>query len=534
MEASKALGIEFVHDSGSHGQYNMPEHIGSGAALFDYNNDGLLDLYLIQCGGVDSKSRNQLYRQEADGRFRNVSEGSGLDVTGLGMGATVGDVNNDGWPDLFLTEYGRCRLFLNLGGERFQDVTQGSGLDNGRWSTAASFIDFDRDGWLDLVVGNYVDYHPDRQCLDPAGAKEFCGPQDFQTTVSRLFRNLGAGRGADLVRFEDVTVRSGIARAQGKVLGILCADFDGDRWPDIFMADDGVPNRLYINQRNGCFIDEAVVRGIAYSGMGSVAGNMGIGVSDVNGDGLFDLFVTHLTHEQHALWTQSPRGFFQDQTAVAGLAQLPLRGTGFGTALVDFDLDGWADLAVVNGSIRRGSAHPGACVPGLLSFWQPYAQQWQVFLNDGRGHFSDVSLSNPSFCGFAGIGRGLAYGDIDNDGDVDLVAICAGGPVQLFRNVAARRGHWLSVRALLEPAFGGRDAVGAEVWVQASGRQWSKLVQPSSSYLVSNDPRAFFGLGANAPIENIRVLWPDGTEESFSESGVDQHVILRKGAGRQR
>lgn len=509
----------------------MPEHIGSGGALFDFDNDGRLDLYLVQCGGIESEARNQLYHQEAGGTFRNVSDGSSLDVTGVGMGATAGDLNNDGWTDLLVTEYGRIRMFLNRKGARFEEVTAAAGLDNARWSTAASFIDYDRDGWLDIVVGNYVDYYPNHECFDPAGGREFCGPQDFQNTVSRLFRNRGALDGSTEIAFEDVTVSSGISQSQGKVLGILCADFNGDRWPDIFMADDGVPNRLYVNQRDGRFTEEAVARGLGYNAMGSTVGNMGIGLGDVNGDGLFDLFVTHLTHEHHALWVQGPRGLFQDQTANRGLAQAPIRGTGFGTVVADFDLDGAPDLAIVNGAIRRGSAHPGKPMEGLIPFWHPYAQQSQLFINGNDGRFTDVSAANPAFCASAIIGRGLAFGDLDNDGAADLVAVCAGGPAQIFRNVAPRRGRWLGVRAVLEPSFGLRDAIGAEVAVEAEGRRWRRLIQPSTSFLVSNDPRALFGLGQVARIDDVRVTWPDGSEEVFAGVNPDQHVTLQKGTG---
>jgi hypothetical protein len=298
------------------------------------------------------------------------------------------------------------------------------------------------------------------------------------------------------------------------------------------VADDGIPNRLYRNQRNGTFVDEATVRGLAYNAVGGTAGNMGVGLGDVNNDGLFDLFITHLTHEQHALWVQGPRGFFQDQIAMYGLVNPARRGTGFGTVLADFDLDGWPDLAVINGTIRRGSAHPGTPLAGLIPFWFPYAQRYQLFRNDTRGRFLDLSTDNPAFCGFTGVGRGLACGDIDNDGAIDLLAVCAGGPAQLFRNVAPRHGHWLTVRAL-DPARGNRDAIGAEIWVEGQGQRWWRIIQPSSSYLVSHDPRAHFGLGSLTQIDTVRVLWPDGTEERFAGGAVDRHLILRQGAGQK-
>jgi hypothetical protein len=250
----------------------------------------------------------------------------------------------------------------------------------------------------------------------------------------------------------------------------------------------------------------------------------------VNGDGLFDLFVTHLTFEQHALWVQGPRGVFSDQVAMCGLASPQMRGTGFGTVLADFDLDGAPDLAVINGTIRRGAAHPGVPLPGLIPFWHPYAQHYQLFQNDGKGRFLEISRQNSPFCAPVGVGRGLACGDVNNDGAVDLLAICAGGPAQLFYNVAPRRYHWLSVRAL-DPRRGDRDAIGAEVGILVSGKEQWGLVQPSYSFLVSNDPRVHFGLGNATKVDSIRLRWPDGSDETFPGGAVDRLVVLRQGAG---
>ena len=523
-----ASGLDFVHDSGATGSYFMPESIGSGGALFDFDNDGHLDIYLVHCAGRESPSRNRLYHQEPDGRFRGVSAGCGLDVSGCGMGVATGDVNNDGLPEVLLTEYGAARLFLNRGGGKFQDVTAAAGIENTRWGTSAAFFDYDRDGWLDLVVVNYVDYAPSQKCYDTRNALEYCGPQGMNGTATRLFRNLGQP-GASGVRFEDVTVRSGLAQKAGPSLGVLCADFDGDHWPDIFISDDGEPNRLYINQRNGTFTEEAALRGIAYNALGCTAANMGIAFGDVDGDGLFDIFVTHLVWEQHALWKQGPRGLFQDLTAAMGLASLRWRGTAFGTVLADFDHDGALDLAVVNGMIKRGN-DPGPFLPGMLPFWHPYAQRRHLFVNDGQGRFRDIAEANPAFCHEAAVGRGLACGDLDNDGALDLLVINTGAPAQLFRNRAPRRGHWLTIRAI-EPTLGGRDAYGAEVTVEAGAHRWWRLVQPGYSFLVSSDPRVHFGLGPATRIDRIRVLWPEGDEELFPGGPVDRQLTLSKGNG---
>lgn len=555
-DITTAAGLDFKHDCGQVGTYFMPESAGSGGALLDFDNDGRLDIYLVHNAGANPagtpKSRNRLYHQAPDGNFRDVSDGCGLDVTGYGMGVAVGDLNNDGLPEVLVTEYGNTRLFRNRGEGRFEDVTRAAGINNVRWATAASFFDYDRDGWLDLVVVNYVDYAESVKCYDTRGVIEYCGPQGMQGTATRLFHNVSAnpegprraeGSGNDgAVRFEDVSVASGLAKRTGPGLGVLCADFDGDRWPDIFIADDGMPNRLYMNQRNGNFTEEAAQRGIAYNAFGSAVANMGIAFGDVDGDGLSDIFVTHVSWEQHGLWKQGPKGLFQDQTAAAGLGNLARRGTGFGTVLADFDRDGALDLAFVNGRIKRENpvgpgVSPGPFPPELDPFWHPYAQRNQLFVNDGAGRFRDISDANPAFCGRAGVGRGLACGDIDNDGDLDLLVANTGAFARLLRNVAPNRGHWLLIRAI-DPALGGRDAYGAEIRVSAgasaggpSGRTWARLVQPGYSYLVSNDPRVHFGFGAVSDFDRIEVIWPDGTGEIFPGGRSDRLLVLRKGSG---
>lgn len=545
-------GVRFVHQVETSGRYLFSESIGSGGAFLDFDNDGRLDVYLIHNVNPSARATNSLYRQQPDGSFKDVSAGSGLDVAGYGNGVAAGDINNDGFPEVLITEYDRVRLFLNHAGRKFTDITAAAGITNQNWSVPAAFFDYDRDGWLDLVIGNYLDFDPTQKCPDARGQPDFCGPHGFHSTITRLFRNRSREPeapaepnnldgpkttnefGGSLTvppRFEDVTVRSGISRAPGKAMQIMCADFDGDHWPDLFITDDGLPNRLFVNQRNGSFKEEAVVRGLAYTGMGAAAANMGIALGDADGDGMFDAFVPHLAEENHTLWRQGPRGLFQDVTARAGLLGLPWHGTGFGAVFADFDGDGALDLTVANGAIRR---RPGAAAPqlasGIAPFWTPYAELSQLFANHGDGRFREISSANPALCGEALVGRGLACGDVDNDGAPDLLLIGIAGPARLLRNVASPRGHWLGLRAI-DPALGSRDAHGAEITVQAGGRRWWRLVQPAHSYASSNDPRVQIGLGAAANVESILVRWPDGLQETFPRGPADRYVTLRRGSG---
>jgi hypothetical protein len=313
---------------------------------------------------------------------------------------------------------------------------------------------------------------------------------------------------------------------------VVCADFNGDHWPDIFVANDAKPNHLWINQKDGTFKEEGALRGVGVDGTGQRRANMGIALADVDGDGLLDLFVTHVAREQHTLWRQGPPGLFQDRTAAEGLTRRRWAGTGFGTVLADFNLDGAADLAIVNGHIERISetTPDAAVVRALGPFWSRYAQRSQLFENDGTGQFRDRSLDAEPFCAQPAVARGLAWGDIDGDGAIDLLVTTIAGPARLYRNVAPRAGHWLLVRAL-DPVLR-RDAYGAEIRVRAGSKSWLGLVNPGSSFLCSNDPRVHFGLGPAERVDAIHVVWPDGVEEAFPAQAVDQSIVLRKGAGR--
>ena len=522
-DVTAKVGLDFVHDAAPTATYFTPLSMGSGSAFFDFDGDGLMDIYLLHLGGPNGK-KNQLFKQMPDHTFKDVSAGSGLDVAGYSHGVAIGDVNNDGLPDVLLTQYGGIKLFINKGNGKFEDVTQQSGLSNPLWAMSAAFIDYDRDGKLDLVVINYLDHDPAKECVSPKNTRDFCGPNYFPGVCSKLFHNLGPHKDS-AVRFEDVSLASGIGKLSGPGLGVVCADFDGDGWPDIFVSNDGQANRLWINQKDGTFKDEAASRGVAYSVMGNAYAGMGIAIGDTTGKGLLDLFVTHLDTQSHTLWRQGPRGLFKDDTAASKLTVGTARYTGWGTLMADFDNDGALDVAVANGRVYRGATAKNTG----LGFWEDYVEYNQLYANDGNGVFRDISAANPALCRVWNVARGLACADFDNDGGLDLLVVSNGGPARLFRNVAPKRGHWLTVRAV-DPALH-RDAYGAEVRVRANGRQWLRLVDPAQSYLSSCTPFAHFGLGNVDRVDAIEVTWPDGLREVFAGGTVDCKRELRRGEG---
>jgi hypothetical protein len=516
--------VNFVHINGARGELLLPEVIGSGGALFDYDNDGDLDLFAVQGGALRpaenaaAAPKSRLYRNDVAGggrvQFTDVTETSGLSVTGYGMGAATGDFNNDGWIDLYVTAMGPAVLLKNNGNGTFTDVTRTSGTADGRWSTSATFFDYDADGWLDLFVAHYVDFTVDmkRGCFAADSARDYCNPAVYAPVPDRLFHNNRDGT------FSDVSTRAGLLRAPARGLGVLAADFNADGWIDLYVANDGDPNHLWINRAgSGTFADEGLLAGVAVNRMGQAQGSMGIDIADVDGDGDEDLFVTNLDNEGNALYRNVGKMLFEDRTSESGLLKLGM--TGFGARFLDYDNDGWLDLVVANGAVRQSRRQ----AQQRDAF--PLRQRNQLFRND-RGRFTEVTeKAGGAFAGL-NVGRGVATGDLDNDGDADLVVFNNSGPAQVLLNDVGQRQHWLGVRVM----DGRRDALQARVSVaDRRGRAVSRRVQVDGSYCTAGDPRLLFGLGAETAPRVVRVQWPGGRVEEFRDLAVDRYWVLEAG-----
>ncbi len=519
IEVTEAAGLEFTHEPAFEGEYRFEEIMGPGCALADFNGDDLLDIYLVN--GQRERASDRLYLQSADGGFVDATTASGLSPSGYGMGCAVGDYDNDGDLDLYLTNLAADELWRNEGDATFTDVTAAAGLDNRLWSVSAGFFDYDRDGRLDLYVANYVLDPDSARCYDLAGRPDYCGPDRLPPAPDKLYRNLGGGR------FRDVSAESGIAAIAGPGLGVLCADLDNDGWQDVYVANDMARNFLWINRGDGSFEETAVLAGCAFNRDGAAEAGMGIALGDVDLDGLQDLLVTHLRGETNTLYRTRGPGAFDDATDASGLGMSSTPYTGFGTVLADFDLDGDLDAFVVNGAVKRRTLiSPHAATD---EHWTRYAEPNLAYRNDGTGRFENVSATAGVICTRAEVSRGLAAGDYDNDGDLDLLMTHTGGPARLFRNDGPRVGRWLIVRAV-EPAAR-RDAIGAVVSVTAGGRTHRRVVLAADSYASTRQPSVHFGLGDVDRIDDVTVRWPDGSSEQFAGVGLDMVIELRRSMG---
>lgn len=516
VEVTAESGVDFLHATASERGTSTPEILGAGAALFDADSDGDLDLYL-----VNACARNAFYEQVAPLSFVDATAGSGTGEAGFGMGAAVGDIDADGDDDLFVANVGPDRLFRNRGDGTFEEVSASAGVRGEGWSSSAAFADLNTDGSLDLFVVRYLDLAHERPCRDAAGRPEYCGPNDLPGVSDLLYENEGGGT------FRDTSEERGITGSARRGLGLVCADLALDGRLDVFVANDNDPNQLWILSEDGRFQDQALPRGVAYDAGGREEAGMGVACSDFDGDGDLDLLLSHLTGESDTLYLQQKPGGFRDATAERGFLSSTLAFTGFGLAGVDLDHDARLEVLQVNGRVTRGPLEErGSGSPGSFA---PYAQRGFLLQADERGIYRDASELGGTLTDEPLVGRGLCVGDLDGDGDLDLVATAVGDRARIWRNDAPRRGSALRVRAIDR---NGAPALGARVTAVVGERRFVGLVPSGTSYLSSPEAVCHLGLGPIEAVDGIEVVWPDGTVESFPGTATDRALDLVRGKGR--
>jgi enediyne biosynthesis protein E4 len=542
-EAAAEVGLTFHHFTGATGEYYLPEIMGAGVALLDYDNDGDLDVYLVQgtvlAGGAelkfpparDWKPGNRLFRNElvpsGKLRFTDVTEQAGVGLVACGMGVATGDYDNDGFTDLYVTNFGSNVVYRNNGNGTFTDVTRAAGVNDQRWSSSAAFVDYDGDGRLDLFVCNYLDFtvKGNKHCEYFTGERDYCAPNMYRPVPSRLFHNEGGGR------FTDATQASGLGSAFGAALGVTCADFNGDGLSDIYVANDGSANLLWLNQGGGRFSESGLMAGAAYAVDGAPRAGMGVAAGDFDNDGDEDLVVTNLTRQGSTLFRNNGKGLFDDVTADFNLALTSFLSTGFGIGWFDYDNDGWLDLFAANGAVTL--------LPSLRGQAYPFHQRNQLFHNevspatvkDRSQIFREVTDEAGAAMELSEVSRSAAFGDIDNDGRIDVLVTNNNGPVRLLLNQNARKSHWLQVK--LVGTRDNRDAIGARVAViRKDGKTLWGRVHTDGSYLAASDLRVHFGLGDEPGVETVGVIWPSGSRELWSNVKTDSVNILRQGTGR--
>lgn len=522
VNVNEQAGIHFHHNSGAYGGKLLPETLGSGCAFLDYDGDGWQDILLVN--GMDwpghkkQRSTLRLYRNNRNGTFIDVTHSAGLDVEMYGMGVAVGDYNNDGYPDIFITCVGQNRLFRNTGKGTFIDVTHSSGLAGRQaLSTSALWFDFDRDGLLDLLVCNYVKWSAEHDvfCSLDGKRKSYCTPEAYHGETCWLFHNRGDGT------FEDVTAPSGIFDASSKSLGVAMLDYDQDGWPDVLVANDTQPNKLYRNMRNGTFKDVALDAGIALSTEGRARAGMGVDVADFDNSGAPGVAITNFDNEMVGLYRSNGRGNYEDVAAKTGVGPASRNTLGFGCLFLDVNLDGALDLIVANGHIDETVRN----IRGGVG----YAQPPHLFLNSGKGTFTDAALDAGGEFAQPKVGRGLAYADFDRDGDLDLLMTTNNGPAYLFRNDQSSGNR--SIRFHLVGTKSNRDAIGASVRISCSGVSQSRLVKSGSSYLSQSELPVTFGIGKHDKVDSAVVQWPSGRTEEFKNLAAGRTYNCIEGKG---
>lgn len=522
-EVSAPSNVHFRMVTGHRaGRYLMPEIKGGGVGLLDYDNDGLLDIFCVQTGSLYPDDTNHvshaLFHNLGNWRFEEVTAAAGVAGQRIyGMGCACGDYNGDGYPDIYVTGLGTNTLYRNNRNGTFTDVTAQAAVAGGAWGMSAAFFDYDGDEQSDLVVANYVKWSPqnEMECFSQGGLPDYCSPLNYRApSMITLFHNLGNGK------FEDVTLAAGLDKAYGYGLGIVCLDVNQDGRPDIFVANDATPNQLWVNQGQGTFRDEAMLRGCAVNGMGMCEAGMGIAVGDLSEKGAFDLFVTHLVGEANRLFANRTNGFFADSVTSKGPGVASWPYTSFGVGFFDFDNDGILDLFVANGRVKRGvtDVDPN----------DPYAEENNLLRGLGHGDFEEILPRGGTEPPIVASSRGAAFGDLDNDGGIDVVLAVREGPTRILRNLIGRQQHWISFRVLNKR---GSDAIGAVAKLEFNGKQIWRIVLPNQSYCSSNDPRVHYGLSSGSSVDRIFIDWPNGQREAFGPFRADAIYVLREGQG---
>ena len=513
-------GIKFTHLNGMSKRKYLPETMGSGCLFFDYDSDGFLDIFLVNsgtsCANINEPRTqlneiNRLYRNKGNGTFSDVTMKAEMNKnTGFGMGCIAADYDNDGDQDLYLTNFGMNQLYRNNGDGTFTDATKQAGVANAHWSVSASFGDYNLDGFLDLYVTNYLDYnietaHP----CSLEGVHIYCGPHEYPGAPDTLYRNNGDGT------FTDVTARSGVMNS-GKGLGVLFTDYNNDGYPDIFVANDAVEDYLYRNNRDGTFTDVAVAAGIAYNSEGRATASMGIANGDYDNDGALDLFVTNFSLEVNSLFHNDGDGFYTMTTFEAGLAEPSFSRLGFGTQFLDIDNNGTLDLLVANGHVWDNVTQ---ITPSLS-----YKQTCQLFLNNGKGKYQDITNSAGIFFNSPVVARGTSSGDYDNDGDIDILISCCGGTPILLRNDSKSENRWLKIQ--LTGTTGNRNAIGTKVYLKTHKTTYLREVTSGGSYASGNDYTLHFGLGATEAVNSIEIQWLGGNVQHLENVSTNRLIQI--------
>lgn len=518
-EVSESAGVQFRYETGFAGRHLMPEIKGGGVGLLDYDGDGLLDIFCVQAGslhpGQTNRPGHRLFRNLGNWRFEDVTDIAGVAGDGrYGMGVACADYDGDGLVDIHVTHVQGSLLYRNNGDGTFTDVTREAGLTNASWGVGSAFFDMDNNGHLDLVIANYLRWsiQTETDCFSLGSLPDYCSPLSYNApAVDSLYRNRGDGT------FEDITLIAGLGHAYGNGLGVVCADFDRDGLPDIYIANDASPNQLWINQGNGSFVDEAMLRGCAVNALGMSSAGMGVSSTDLDDNGWRDLYITHMVGEANRLFLNQ-NGLFTDVTLPQGPTLMSWPYTSFGLGFFDFDNDGQLDLYVANGRVRLAANNPD---PN-----DPYAESNNLLRGLGQLQFHSI-LNAGTAQPLIAASRGAAFGDLDNDGSIDVVIVNRDGPIHILRNRVGQNGNWINLR-LLDTV--GRDAIGAEVTIEAGGRIWRRAVAPHESYGSSNDPRIHCGLGAASQVDRVLVRWPDGEEQTVGPFEPNQFHILRRQA----